>query len=119
MFKWLCKHDFVSVDSKTVEHAVKEVVIEEKMDVDPRDIIYASPFSSGKILEDKVCIKCKMCLTNLSDFKNKVKNYTEVHLQKMADQLKRMQEDASKDAREGRHRTFLAREILKEHLDGK
>ena len=119
MFKWFCKHDFVTVESKNVEFAIKEVILKEKMTVDPRNLIYTSKYPGGKVLEDKVCLKCKLCYANLSNFREEVKNYTPGQINKLTNQVIKMQNDAAYAATVGRNRVFLARGILKEHFNGK
>ena len=114
----ICSHDYVTVESMTVMKAAEKFVFEDGGKTDARNYVYASQYSSNKVLYDKACLKCGHCVTDLTDFRKRMKNMTDKEINALEAQVRRMQLDAAKRAAKHRERTFTAREIFRKHVKG-
>lgn len=114
----LCSHDYTIVESMTTIKAAEKFVFENNVPTKASNVVYASPYHSNRVLYDKVCLKCGHCVSELTDFRNKIKNMSQEELDKLEIHVRKMFTEAAKRAAASNERTQKARKIFKEYIDG-
>jgi hypothetical protein len=114
----LCLHDYVTVESMTTIKAAEKFVFENNIPTKASDVVYASPYNSNKVLYDKVCLKCEHCVSELTDFRNKMANMSQEELDKLEIQVRKMFVEVAARAAASNKRTQKARKIFKEYING-
>jgi len=110
-----CKHDYVVVHRMRAEELAKQLSAQDDR-LKPEYILNYANMDPNVVLRDKVCMNCKYCITELTDFKIKIKNMTNEDVENVAEHVRAAFLSAATKAAKSRLKAFEARQILDNYI---